>query len=161
MKPINLETHYTAEELATITGLGYTRFYDYQEIMEMDKYLLPSKRVGYGVSFTEFENALERSRTYQFEIAEYERYRHKKRPINRQFLNAKETTEFLELMGIKQSIFTTRRKIREKELPAYSLNRKFIVPIIYLIRVYALPINKHLDASIAQVINESYRFKLD
>jgi hypothetical protein len=160
MKQLDPTVQYTINELSTITGIEFTRFYDYKDLLQMQKYILPSKRVGYGIHFSDFENALNENKTYQFHIPEYEIYHEKKRPVIRHFLDAKEVCEFMKLVGDPLTIYTVKRRIREGILPTYSLERKYICPIVHLIRRYTLPIDNDLNKLISDIIQSPYEFRL-
>jgi len=154
------DEYYTVRELSEITGIEYTQFYSYREKLRMGKYTLPSGRTGYAIHTIDFEKILEECKTFPFGIQEYEIYKKKKRPIIRQFLDARETFMFMHAVGDQLSIFTVKRQIRENKIPSYVVERKYLVPIVYLIRRYLLPIDDALDQMIAEIIKEPYEFKL-
>ncbi|KZE78183.1 hypothetical protein AV654_19600 [Paenibacillus elgii] len=162
MEKINLNTHYTIEELSIITGLEMSSFYAFKKELNLRKYILPSNRIGYGAFWKDFEDMLDRSRTYDFMITEYNMYykEKKKRPTQRQFLDIKETAALINGIGDERSIFTYRRRVRENKIPAYALKSKNIIPIVYIIKLYALPIDSKLEQLISEIIKAPYTFKL-
>ncbi len=159
MKYLNPEEMYTIREISAITGIEYSQFYSYKQF-DFETCILPSGRSGYALPFKSFEDILENCKTFPFEIAEYERYREKKRPIIRQFLDARETHLLMGAVGDPLSIFSVKRHLREAKMPAYVIERKYIVPIVYLVKKYLLPIDDQLDKLIEEIINEPYEFKL-
>ncbi|MBW5449327.1 hypothetical protein GE107_25200 [Cohnella sp. CFH 77786] len=159
MKELNPETHYTVDELATITGIDYTRFYSYKDLLRLDLFTMPSGRTGYGIEHRAFEDALNALKTYEFEIPAFAEYRERKRPFRRQFFSAREVTRFMELIGDSRSIFTIKRYIRETKMPSYVFERKYIVPINYLVELYQLPVNEELNQVIGEVLADpSYEY---
>lgn len=165
MERINLQTHYTTKELSIILGFAVSHLYaNYKEELNFKEYLLPSNRIGYGVFWKDFEDFLEASKTYDFTINEYNIYyeQKKKRPIQRQFLTIKETHSFLNAIGDVRFIGTIQRKVRENKIPSYMTKGKAknLIPIIHLIKMYALPIDQKLEQLISEIIKAPYIFEL-
>ncbi|MGN7457463.1 hypothetical protein ACTHPH_21850 [Paenibacillus pasadenensis] len=128
--------------------------------MSLAEHRFPSGRVGYAVDFREFELTLELCKSYPFDVPDFEPYKARKRPIIRQFLDTNETHFFLNEIGDRMSIFTTKRHLREKKMPHYTIERKRLIPIVSLIRRYELPIDDRLNRMISDAIEEPYEFML-
>lgn len=156
---INLNTHYTANELSIILGSQLTNLYSYKEELEMEKNYLPSGRLGYIISIEKFEIYLETKKTYPFTITEFAHYKNKKRPIIRQFLSTHEVKRFLDLVGDPYSIHTISRRARDEEMPSYRLTRKHHIPIMYLKTFYNLP-DSQLDKILIEVLHKPYTFSI-
>lgn len=151
---------YTIRDLSAITGIDYTQFYSYKDKFDFEEIVLPSGRRGFAIPFQQFENILESCKSHAFDIPEFERYKEKKRPVLRQFLDARETFLFMGAVGDPLSIFTVKRHLREEKIPAYIIERKYLVPIVYLVKRYLLPLDDALDELIEAIINEPYEFRL-
>lgn len=154
------EEHYLIKELTTIIGLNKDTVlgFDLPYIISTD--YPKSNRPVKIVFFKDFEVFLNTNKCWNFDIPEFAEYKTKKRPIMRQFLTVQETSLFFELYGNKLHPRTLIDRINKNKLPAYKFGRKFIIPIVSIIKILGLTIDSEFENVVGKVIKENYKFKL-
>lgn len=153
--------HYTVNEISVITGLTPTTINQNLEIPFIEDAKIPgTNRPSKILKFYDFENYLSEKKVHDFTIEEFKRYSDKKRPIVRQFFSVPETVKFMKENGLSLTARTITKNIHENKYPSYQIRRKFLIPILHLIKLFALPIDQNLNATISKVINQDYTFKL-
>ncbi|MFT9601032.1 hypothetical protein [Mesobacillus sp.] len=154
------EKFYLIKELTIITGLNkdtihhldlpYTESRNHPETNRPFK-ILPC---------SDFERFLNSKKSWNFKIPEFQKYTNTKRPIVRQFFSTQEASDFMKLYGLELQPRTLHSKIKQKELPAYQFDRKYLVPIVYIIKLMGISLDKKLNDRLSKVINDDYEFKL-
>ncbi|MEK5394001.1 helix-turn-helix domain-containing protein [Margalitia sp. FSL K6-0131] len=157
---MKIKEFYFVNELTTITGLNKDTIHHLDIPFKISKDHPKTNRPVKVFYYKDFENLLNNSKVFDFNIPEYNKYQDKKRPVSRQFLDSNEASEFLALNGLKLRPRTIHSRIKQKELPAYQIGRKYMIPIIFLIKLLGLSIDDDLEKKISIVTNEPYKFQL-
>ena len=127
-----VEGHYTITELSIITGLTFAHLHNNIDIPYTLDHNHPNTNKPVKIISTyDFENFLESKKTWDFDSTEYNKYLTVKRPICRHFLHSTEVVEFFKLVDDYPISLSNVHSslIRNKKIPAYQVDRKYLIPI--------------------------------